>query len=169
DNRSQPTQIPKEYLPIIESGFHEAMDNGVLAGYQMMGVKARLVGGSFHETDSNEVAFKIAASIAFKEAAKSCEPKLLEPYARLEVTTPEEFMGNIIGDMNSRRGKVLHIDPVRKAQVIQIEVPVASMFGYATELRSQSQGRASFSMQPSHYAPVPPKVQQEILVRLGRI
>jgi elongation factor G len=134
-----------------------------------MDIQATLIGGSFHETDSNEMAFKIAASMAFKEAAQKAVPQLLEPISKLEVLTPEEFMGTVIGDLNGRRGKVLSMTAKGKTQVLRVEVPLASMFGYATELRSMTQGRAAFSMEPSHYAALPPKQQEEILIKLGRV
>ena len=161
--------IPAEFIPAIEQGVRESMENGVLAGYQVNDVKVTLLHGSFHEVDSSEVAFKIAGSMAFKEAARNAGPQLLEPISRLEIITPEEFMGSIIGDLNSRRGKVHRMDPRGNAQVIKAEAPLATLFGYATDIRSMSQGRATFTLEPSHYAPVPPKIQEEILTRLGRI
>ena len=161
--------IPPEFIPAIEQGVRESMENGVLAGYQVNDVKVTLLSGSFHEVDSSEVAFKIAGSMAFKEAARNAGPQLLEPISRLEIITPEEFMGSIIGDLNSRRGKVHRMDPRGNAQVIKAEAPLATLFGYATDIRSMSQGRATFTLEPSHYAPVPPKTQEEILTRLGRI
>ncbi|MES2768917.1 MAG: elongation factor G [Bdellovibrionota bacterium] len=161
--------IPAEFIPAIEQGVRESMENGVLAGYQVNDVKVTLLHGSFHEVDSSEVAFKIAGSMAFKEAARNAGPQLLEPISRLEIITPEEFMGSIIGDLNSRRGKVHRMDPRGNAQVIKAEAPLATLFGYATDIRSMSQGRATFTLEPSHYAPVPSKIQEEILTRLGRI
>lgn len=168
-NEIKQGQIPAEFIPAIEQGVRESMENGVLAGYQVNDVKVTLLSGSFHEVDSSEVAFKIAGSMAFKEAAKNAGPLLLEPISRLEIITPEEFMGAIIGDLNARRGKVHRMDPRGNAQVIKAEAPLATLFGYATDIRSMSQGRATFTLEPSHYAPVPPKVQEEILTRLGRI
>jgi elongation factor G len=144
------------------------METGALAGYQMVDVKATLLNATFHDTDSNEVAFKIAASMAFKAAAQKAQPVLLEPISKLEVLTPEEFMGTVIGDLNSRRGKVASMTSRGKTQIIHGEVPLGTMFGYATDLRSITQGRATFTMLPSHYSPVPLKLQDEILVRLGR-
>lgn len=161
--------IPGEFIPAIEQGVRESMENGVLAGYQVNDVKVTLLSGSYHEVDSSEVAFKIAGSMAFKEAAKLAGPQLLEPISRLEIITPEEFMGAIIGDLNSRRGKVHRMDPRGNAQVIKAEAPLATLFGYATDIRSMSQGRATFTLEPSHYAPVPLKTQEEILIRLGRL
>lgn len=162
-------KIPPEFIPAVEQGVKEAMENGVLAGFQMLDIRVALTDGSFHEVDSSEVAFKIAGSMAFKEAARQASPILLEPISKLEIITPEEFMGTIIGDLNSRRGKVHKMDPRGNAQIIKAEAPLATLFGYATDIRSLTQGRATFSMEPSHYAPVPPKVQDEILVKMGRI
>lgn len=168
-NEIKAGKIPAEFIPAAEQGIKEAMENGVLAGFQMLDIKVTLVDGSFHETDSSEIAFKIAGSIAFKEASKQAAPILLEPISKLEIITPEEFMGAIIGDLNARRGKVHKMDPRGNAQIIRAEAPLATLFGYATDIRSLTQGRATFSMEPSHYAPVPPKVQDEILTRMGRI
>jgi elongation factor G len=162
-------KIPKEFLGPIEQGIKEGMEYGVLAGYAMMDLEATLVDGSHSETDSNEVAFKIAASIAFKDATRQAKPQLLEPIVKCEVTTPEEFMGTVIGDINARRGKVLNMSARGNAQVVLAELPLAGMFGYATDLRSLTQGRAVFSMEMSHYAQVPPRVQTEILTKLGRL
>lgn len=155
--------IPKEYIPAIEAGIKEAMGNGVLAGYPMVDVKVRLHDGSYHEVDSSEMAFKIAGSIAFKEAANRAKPILLEPIMSVEVTTPEEYMGDVIGDLNSRRGQVQGMEPRANAQVVKALVPLSEMFGYATDLRSKTQGRATYSMQFSHYEPAPKSVLDEIL------
>ncbi len=155
--------IPKEYIPAIEAGIKEAMGNGVLAGYPMVDVKVRLHDGSYHEVDSSEMAFKIAGSIAFKEAANRAKPILLEPIMSVEVTTPEEYMGDVIGDLNSRRGQVQGMEPRANAQVVKALVPLSEMFGYATDLRSKTQGRATYSMQFSHYEPAPKSVVDEIL------
>lgn len=155
--------IPKEYIPAIEAGIKEAMGNGVLAGYPMVDVKVRLHDGSYHEIDSSEMAFKIAGSIAFKEAANRAKPILLEPIMSVEVTTPEEYMGDVIGDLNSRRGQVQGMEPRANAQVVKALVPLSEMFGYATDLRSKTQGRATYSMQFSHYEPAPKSVVDEIL------
>src|SRR5690606_13758028 len=162
-NEIKQGQIPAEFIPAIEQGVRESMENGVLAGYQVNDVKVTLLSGSYHEVDSSEVAYKIAGSMAFKEAAKNAGPQLLEPISRVEIITPEEFTGTIIGDLNARRGKVHRMDPRGNAQVIKAEAPLATLFGYATDIRSMSQGRATFTLEPSHYAPVPPKVQEEIL------
>jgi elongation factor G len=168
ENKLKKDRIPSEFIPAIEQGIKESIENGPLAGFQVMDVKVTLVDATFHETDSNEVAFKIAASMAFRAAAQKAAPLLLEPISRLEVLTPEESMGAVIGDLNSRRGKVLNMTSRGKTQIIHAEVPLGTMFGYATDLRSVTQGRATFTMTPSHYAPVPPKLQDEILVKLGR-
>ncbi len=161
--------IPMEFIPAIEQGVREAAETGILAGYQFVDLKITLFDGSFHDVDSSEIAFKVAGSMAFKEAAQKAGPILLEPISRLEIITPEEFMGTIIGDLNARRGKVHRMDAKGNAQIIKGEAPLATLFGYATDIRSMSQGRATFSMEPSHYAAVPQKVQDEILTKLGRI
>jgi elongation factor G len=168
ENKLKDGVLPKEYIPAIEQGVKEAMETGVLAGYSMVDLKATLIGATFHEEDSNELAFKIAASMAFRSAVQQASPVLMEPISRLEVLTPEEFMGSVIGDLNSRRGKVSSMTAKGKTQIVTAEVPLSTMFGYATELRSITQGRATFTLVPSHYWTVPPKLQDEILVRLGR-
>ncbi len=162
-------KIPEEFRGPVEQGIREGMEYGVLAGYAMMDTEVKVIDGSFSEADSTEVAFKIAGSMAFKDAVKNASPQLLEPIVRLEVTTPEEFMGSVIGDLNSRRGKVLSMSARGNAQVVSAEAPLSTMFGYATDLRSVTQGRASFSMEMSRYEPVPPKSQMEILAKLGRV
>jgi len=154
--------IPREYIPAVEKGVREALDGGVLAGYPIVDVKVTLFDGSYHEVDSSEIAFKIAGSIAFKEAASQATPVLLEPIMSVEVVVPEEFMGDVIGDINSRRGKVLGMESRPAAQAIDARVPLAEMFGYATDLRSMSQGRATYTMQFSHYKPVPAAISEEI-------
>ncbi len=167
-NQVSETKIPKEYISPIEQGVRESMETGYLSGFQTVDVKVTLVGGSHHEQDSNEIAFKIAATMALKDATRQAQGILLEPISKMEVLTPEEFMGAVIGDLNGRRGKVLNMTARGKTQVLHVEVPLAQMFGYATDLRSLTQGRASFTMEPSHYAPLPPKNQDEVLIRLGR-
>ncbi|MBK9293086.1 MAG: elongation factor G [Oligoflexia bacterium] len=157
--------IPKEYIPAIDKGIKEACENGVLAGYPVVDVKVTLTDGSYHEVDSSEMAFKIAGSMGFKDGCKQASPVLLEPIMKLEVLTPEEFMGNVIGDLNSRRGKILNMTARGTTQVIAAEAPLAQMFGYATDLRSMSQGRASYSMEFHRYAHVPKNVEEEILAR----
>jgi len=155
--------VPKEYIPAVEAGVKEAMETGVVAGYPMTDVKITLFDGSYHEVDSSEMAFKIAASIAFKEGAKKADPVLLEPIMEVEVTTPEEFMGDVIGDLNKRRGRVQGMEARGNAQVIRALVPLAEMFGYATDLRSMTQGRATYIMRFSHYEEVPPNVAEQII------
>ncbi len=155
--------VPKEYIPAVEAGVKEAMETGVVAGYPMTDVKVTLFDGSYHEVDSSEMAFKIAGSIAFKEGAKKANPVLLEPIMEVEVTTPEEFMGDVIGDLNKRRGRVQGMEARGNAQVIRALVPLAEMFGYATDLRSMTQGRATYIMKFSHYEEVPPNVAEQII------
>lgn len=155
--------IPKQYIPAIEEGIREAMQVGELAGYPVVGVKATLVDGSYHEVDSSEMAFKIAASMAFKEAMQKGSPALLEPIMRVEVTTPEEYMGNIIADLNSRRAHIDALETRGHLRVVKALVPLSEMFGYATTLRSLSQGRANYVMTLSHYERVPDKVAEKIL------
>ncbi|MGE3973440.1 MAG: elongation factor G [Bdellovibrionales bacterium] len=167
-NKVKEEKISADFIKPIEQGIREALENGVLSGFQTVDVGVTLVDGSSHEVDSNELAFKIAGSMAFRAAAQSAASVLLEPISKLEVLTPEEFMGTVIGDLNGRRGKVLNMTSRGKTQVLNAEVPLSQMFGYATQLRSITQGRATFSMEPSHYAPVLPKVQDEIMVKLGR-
>ncbi len=155
--------VPKEYIPAVEAGVREAMETGVVAGYPMTDIKVTLFDGSYHEVDSSEMAFKIAGSIAFKEGAKKANPVLLEPIMEVEVTTPEEFMGDVIGDLNKRRGRVQGMEARGNAQVIKALVPLAEMFGYATDLRSMTQGRATYIMRFSHYEEVPPNVAEQIV------
>ncbi len=158
--------IPREYIPAVEKGVKEAMDSGVLAGYPVVDVKAVLYDGSYHEVDSSEMAFKIAGSMAFKEAAKRAKPVLLEPVMSVEVVTPEEYMGDVMGDLNSRRGKIQSMEKRGNAQVIRAEVPLAEMFGYATDLRSKTQGRATYTMQFSHYEDVPKGIADSIIAKV---
>ncbi len=155
--------VPKEYIPAVEAGVKEAMETGVVAGYPMTDIKVTLFDGSYHEVDSSELAFKIAASMAFKEGAKKANPVLLEPIMEVEVTTPEEFMGDVIGDLNKRRGRVQGMEARGNAQVVRALVPLAEMFGYATDLRSMTQGRATYIMKFSHYEEVPPNVAEQII------
>lgn len=158
--------IPREYIPAVEKGIKEAMDTGVLAGYPVVDIKATLYDGSYHEVDSSEMAFKIAGSMAFKDAAKKAKPVLLEPVMSVEVVTPEEYMGDVIGDLNSRRGKIQTLEKRGNAQVIRAEVPLAEMFGYATDLRSKTQGRAAYTMQFSHYDEVPKGISDGIIAKV---
>ncbi|OED34175.1 translation elongation factor G [PVC group bacterium (ex Bugula neritina AB1)] len=163
ENKIVGGSIPKEYIPAVEKGIVGAMDNGVLAGYPVVDVKVTLYDGSFHDVDSSEMAFQIAGSKGFKEACRKANPILLEPIMKVEVVTPEEYMGDVIGDMNSRRGRVESMEDKGAAKSVRAEVPLASMFGYATSLRSLSSGRASFSMEPYCYRQVPKNVQEEIV------
>jgi len=157
--------VPKEYIPAVEEGVKEAMQTGVLAGYPVVDVRVTIVDGSYHEVDSSEMAFKIAASMGFKEGAKKAEPVLLEPYMRVEVTTPEEFLGDVMGDLNARRGRIEGMEQRANTQVVRARVPLAEMFGYATDLRSMTQGRASYSMFFSHYEPVPANIAEEVIAQ----
>ncbi len=157
--------IPREYIPAVEKGIREALDNGVLAGYPVVDVKVTLFDGSYHDVDSSEIAFKIAGSMAFKQAARKASPVLLEPIMSVEVVVPEDFMGDVIGDLSSRRGKVLGMDTRPAAQAIDARVPLAQMFGYATDVRSMTQGRATYTMQFSHYEPVPATVAEGIIAK----
>ncbi len=159
--------IPREYIPAVAKGAEEASANGVLAGYPIVDVKVTCYDGSYHDVDSSEMAFKIAASMGFKEGAKKAAPALLEPYMAVEVVVPEEFMGDVIGDLNSRRGKVQGMDARGSAQIINAHVPLASMFGYATDLRSATQGRATYSMVFDHYAQVPRAISEEIIAKVN--
>ncbi|HEX9006792.1 MAG TPA: elongation factor G, partial [Bacteroidota bacterium] len=158
--------IPREYIKPVEAGIAEAMRNGVLAGYPVEDVKVKLYDGSFHEVDSSEMAFKVAGSIAFKEAARKANPVLLEPVMAVEVVTPEEYMGDVMGDLNARRGKIEGMTPRKDAQVIKAAVPLSEMFGYSTVLRSMTQGRAIYSMELSHYDEVPRSVAEQIIEKV---
>ena len=155
--------VPREYIGSVEAGVRDSLNNGVLAGYPLIDVKARLFDGSYHDVDSNEMAFKIAASMALKNAAAKCNPALLEPMMKVEVIIPEEYMGDIMGDITSRRGRVEGMDARGNAQVVRAMVPLAEMFGYATSLRSNTQGRGVFSMSFDHYEDVPKSVAEEII------
>jgi elongation factor G len=157
--------VPREYIPAVEKGVVEAMQTGVLAGYPTVDVKVTLLDGSYHEVDSSEIAFKIAASMAFKEAARHADPIILEPVMAVEVVVPEEFMGDVIGDLSSRRGKIQGMDSRAGAQVVTALVPLAQIFGYATDLRSMTQGRATYTMQFSNYEPVPQPISEEITAK----
>jgi elongation factor G len=157
--------VPKEYIKPIDMGVRGAMEGGILAGFPMVDIKVALIDGSYHEVDSNENAFKIAGSIAFKEAAHKAKPVLLEPVMAVEVTVPDEFMGVIIGDINSRRGRVEHVEHAAGSQVIKAMVPLKEMFGYVNEIRSSTQGRASYSMQFSRYEEAPRMIADEIIGR----
>jgi elongation factor G len=160
-------KIPKEYIPAVDAGIQEAMGSGVLAGYPVVDVKVELTDGSYHDVDSSERAFKIAGSMAFKEAMKRAKPVLLEPVMAVEVTTPEDYLGDVIGNLNSRRGRIESMSPVGNAQVVKAIVPLSMMFGYATDLRSMSQGRADFTMQFERYEQVPQSIAAEIVEQGG--
>ncbi len=155
--------IPKEYIPAIDAGIQDACNNGVLGGYQVLDVKITLVDGSFHEVDSSELAFRIAGSMAFKDGCKKANPVLLEPVMKVDVVVPEEYMGDVMGDISSRRGKIEGMEARAGAQVIAAKVPMAEMFGYATQLRSRTQGRGTFTMQFDHFDEVPKSIQETIL------
>lgn len=155
--------IPKEYIPAVQKGIEEAMNAGVLGGYPVIGVRATLIDGSYHEVDSSEMAFKIAASMGFKEAMKKAQPVLLEPIMEVEVVTPEDYLGDVMGDLNARRGRVEGMSMRANARIVKAYVPLAEMFGYATELRSKTSGRASYSMKFSHYEEVPQNIAEELL------
>ncbi len=158
--------IPREYIGAVEKGALEALDNGVLAGYPLVDIKIDLVDGSYHNVDSNEMAFKIAGSMAAKEAVKRAKPVLLEPVMALEIVVPEDFMGDVMGDVSSRRGQVEGVEPRAGAQVVRAKVPLSQMFGYATDLRSQTQGRATFTMQFDNYEEVPKSISEEIIAKI---
>ena len=160
--------IPKEYIPAVDQGIQGAMQSGVLAGYSVVDVKVTLYDGSYHEVDSSEMAFKIAGSMAFKEAMRKADPVLLEPIMKVVVTVPEEYMGDVIGDINSRRGLMQGMEAVAGAQQIHAMVPLSEMFGYATDLRSRTQGRGQYVMEPSHYAEVPKSVSEAIISKRAK-
>jgi elongation factor G len=155
--------VPSEFIPAVEKGIEEALESGVKAGYPMVDVRTTLVDGKYHDTDSSEVAFKVAGSLALKEAAKRAHPVLLEPIMAVEVVTPEEFIGTVIGDLSSRRGRVEGQEPRGNAVAVRASVPLAEMFGYATDLRSSTQGRATYTMQFDRYDEVPSSIEEEIV------
>jgi elongation factor G len=156
-------KIPREYIGPVDVGIQEAMESGILAGYPVVDVRVYLVDGSYHDVDSSEIAFKVAGSMAFKSAMQRAKPKLLEPVMAVEVVTPEDYLGDVMGDLNSRRGHIEHLEPRGNAQVIKARVPLATMFGYATDLRSTTQGRATFTMQFDRYEEVPQSIASEIV------
>ena len=155
--------IPREYIPAVDKGIQEALEAGVVAGYPVQDIKVTLYDGSYHEVDSSEMAFKIAGSMAIKKAMRAANPILLEPIFKVEVTTPEEYMGDVIGDLNSRRGQVSGMTDRNNAKIINAQVPLAQMFGYATDLRSKTQGRASYSMEFEKYVQVPNNIAQQVI------
>jgi elongation factor G len=162
-------RVPREYIPAVQKGVMEAMEKGVLAGYPMVDIKVTLLDGSYHDVDSSEMAFKIAGSMGFKEGARSAHPILLEPMMSIEIITSDEFMGQVLSDLTSRRGKTTKVEYRAGTNVIAGEAPLANMFGYATDLRSLTQGRATFTLQFSHYSPVPSSLSEEILSQLKRV
>jgi translation elongation factor EF-G len=167
ENKLKGPAIPREYVPAVEKGVKEAAETGVLAGYPMVDLKVALTDGSYHEVDSNEMAFKIAGSMGFKEACKKAKPVLLEPVMDVEVVTPTEFQGAVVGDLNSRRGKIISMDARQNAQVIRANVPLGQMFGYATDVRSMTQGRATYTMQFARYEEVPRPIAEEIMAKVA--
>src|SRR6059036_2422501 len=167
ENKIVGGEVPREYVPAVEKGIKEAMETGVLAGYPMVDIKVALTDGSYHEVDSSEMAFKIAGSMGFKEACRKAKPVLLEPVMDVEVVTPEEYMGAIVGDLNSRRGRILSMEGRGSSQVIRANVPLGQMFGYATEMRSLTQGRATYTMQFARYEEVPAAIAEEIMAKVA--
>ncbi|MCF0172177.1 MAG: elongation factor G [Bacteroidales bacterium] len=160
--------IPREYIPSVEKGFKSAMSNGVLAGYEVTSMKVRLLDGSFHPVDSDALSFEICARLAFKHALGKCQPILMEPVMKLEVVTPEDYMGDIVGDLNRRRGQIVDMDSKNNARIIKANVPLSEQFGYVTVLRTLSSGRATSTMEFSHYAEVPPSIAKEVIEKQGR-
>ncbi len=168
ENKIVGGSVPKEYIGPIDAGIQEASKSGIIAGYEVLDFKVRLIDGSYHEVDSNEMAFKVAGSMAFKEAMRKADPVLLEPIMKVVITTPEDYMGDVMGDMNSRRGQIHGMEAQAGGQVITTHVPLSEMFGYATNLRSRTQGRAVFSMEFDHYAEVPKHVQEKVAEGRGK-
>jgi elongation factor G len=162
-NKIKGGAVPSEFIPAVEKGVEEALPNGVKAGFPMVDVRVTLVDGKYHDTDSSEIAFKVAGSLAFQEAAKRAKPVLLEPVFAVEVVTPEEFMGDVIGDLNRRRGRVEGMEPRGNAQVVKAHVPLSEMFGYATDVRSMTQGRATYTMQFDRYEEVPTNIAERVI------
>jgi elongation factor G len=158
--------IPKEYIPAVDAGIQEAMNSGVLAGFPVVDLRVSLTYGSYHDVDSSEMAFKIAGSMAFKKACRAARPVLLEPIMAVEVVTPEDYLGDVIGDLSSRRGRVEGMEQRGSSQVVRAQVPLSDMFGYATDLRSRTQGRATYTMQFDSYQEVPESVSREIIARV---
>ena len=158
--------IPKEYIPAVDAGIQEAMNSGVLAGFPIVDVRVTLIYGSYHDVDSSEMAFKIAGSMAFKKAVRAAHPVLLEPIMGVEVVTPEDNLGDVIGDLSSRRGRIEGMEQRGANHVVRAQVPLSDMFGYATDLRSRTQGRATYTMQFDSYQEVPESVSREIIARV---
>jgi elongation factor G len=163
ENKVTGGRVPREYIPSVDKGMQDAMQFGVLAGYPLVGIKATLLDGAYHEVDSSEMAFRLAGSQAMKEAARKADPVLLEPIMAVEVRTPEEYMGDVIGDINSRRGHILAMEDASGTKIVRANVPLSEMFGYVGDLRSRTQGRAVYSMQFNSYAEVPRQVAEEII------
>jgi elongation factor G len=161
--------IPQEFIPAIEKGVKEKMENGILAGYPMVDMKVAVYDGSFHDVDSSEMAFKIAGSLALEEAARHADLSLLEPIMKLEVSTPDEFMGDVIGDLSSKRAQIQGTEKRGMMTVILAQAPLAELSGYATKLRSISQGRASYYMEPSHYDEVPKNITEAVVAKVGKV
>ena len=155
--------MPKEYIPAVDKGVKEQMGNGVIAGYPVVDCKVTIFDGSYHDVDSSEIAFKIAGSMAFREGALKARPVLLEPIMKVEVVTPEDYMGDVNGDLNRRRGVLQGLEDAPSGKIVRAEVPLSEMFGYATTLRSMSQGRATYTMEFTRYAEVPPNVADSII------
>jgi elongation factor G len=166
ENKIVGGNVPKEYVPAIQQGIKESMANGVLAGYPVVDLKATLIDGSYHEVDSSEMAFKVAASLAFRNAARKAGAVLLEPIMNVEVVVPQDYLGDVMGDLNSRRGQIRGINPRPDAQVVEADVPLSEMFGYATSLRSMTQGRAIYTMEFKEYQQAPKAVQEELVTRV---
>ena len=160
--------IPKEYIPAVDAGIQGAMQAGVLAGYPVVDVKVTLYDGSYHEVDSSEMAFKIAGSMAFKEAMRKAQPVILEPIMKVSIIVPDDYMGDVIGDVSARRGNVLGMLPRGNAQQIDANIPLSNMFGYATDLRSRTQGRGQYAMEPSHYIELPKSLQEELIAKRSK-
>jgi elongation factor G len=155
--------VPREFIPAVDKGIKEAVDTGVIAGYPVVDVKVTLFDGSYHDVDSNEMAFKIAASMGFKDGFRHARPVLLEPIMKVEVVTPEEYSGDVIGDLNRRRGQITGMEDAAGGKLVNADVPLSEMFGYATTVRSMSQGRATFTMEFSRYLEVPPNISDSII------
>ena len=168
ENKTVGGSVPKEYVNSVDQGIKEALGSGILAGYPLVDVKVTLVDGSYHDVDSSEMAFKIAGSMAIKEAARKAGIKLLEPVMDVEVTTPDEHLGDVLGDLHARRGKVAGITARPGVQTVACFVPMATMFGYATDLRSRTRGRATYAMELDHYAELPHQLRDELMSRRAR-
>ena len=166
ENKVSGGRIPREYIPSVDAGAQDAMQYGVLAGYPLVNVKVILLDGAYHDVDSSEMAFKVAGQMAFKKAAEMAKPVILEPIMAVEVVTPEDYMGDVMGDLSSRRGKLGGMEQKGNSQIIRAQVPLSDMFGYATDLRSRTQGRATYTMQFDSYQQVPESVALEIVARV---